>query len=78
MHPSFRDVGRITTGPGGIALAARRFHIGRRLVERSLEVMREREAMAVETIYDAWSEPSSELWHRAGFAPWMVHACKML
>jgi len=56
----------------------RRQGVGRRLVERSLEVMREREAVAVETIYDAWSEPSSELWHRAGFAPWMVHACKML
>ncbi|HYR90461.1 MAG TPA: GNAT family N-acetyltransferase [Terriglobia bacterium] len=56
----------------------RRQGIGRRLVERSLQTMRERHAVAVETIYEAWSEPSSELWQGAGFAPWMVHAYKML
>jgi GNAT superfamily N-acetyltransferase len=56
----------------------RRQGIGRRLIERSLQAMRERGAVAVETIYDAWSEASSEIWHRAGFAPWMVHAYRML
>ena len=56
----------------------RRQGIGRRLIERAVEAMRERDAVAVETTYDSWSEASSEIWHRTGFAPWMVHVYRML
>jgi ribosomal protein S18 acetylase RimI-like enzyme len=56
----------------------RRSGIAASLVNRALEVMRERKAVAAETIYDAWSDASSGLWREAGFAPWMVHAYKNL
>ncbi len=56
----------------------RRQGIGTRLIERGIEAMRAENAIAVETIYDAWSDASTQTWHRAGFAPWMVHAYRML
>lgn len=56
----------------------RRQGIGTRLINRAIEIMRDRSAIAVETVYDAWSDASAETWRRAGFAPWMVHAYRML
>ena len=56
----------------------RRTGIGARLVERALQVMRDRGAVAAETIFDAWSDASGALWREAGFAPWMVHAYRTL
>ena len=52
--------------------------IGARLVQHALEVMRQHHAVAVETIYDAWSDASGALWREAGFAQWMVHAYRTL
>ena len=56
----------------------RRHGIGRQLIDHAIEEMRKADAIAVETIYDAWNEASTKAWHRAGFAPWMVHAYRML
>jgi GNAT superfamily N-acetyltransferase len=56
----------------------RRTGIGARLVQHALQVMREQNVVAVETIYDAWSDASAALWREAGFAPWMVHAFRTL
>lgn len=56
----------------------RRRGIGISLVKRALQAMRDRNAVAAETIYDAWNDESAEIWRRAGFAPWMVHAYRML
>jgi GNAT superfamily N-acetyltransferase len=56
----------------------RRQGIGGQLIDRAIEAMRNANAIAVETIYDAWNEASTQAWHRAGFAPWMVHAYRML
>jgi GNAT superfamily N-acetyltransferase len=56
----------------------RRQGIGRRLIDTAVEKMRGANAVAVETIYDAWNDASARAWHRAGFAPWMVHAYRML
>jgi GNAT superfamily N-acetyltransferase len=56
----------------------RRKGIGRQLIDHAVEAMRKADAIAVETIYDAWNEASTNAWHRAGFAPWMVHAYRML
>jgi GNAT superfamily N-acetyltransferase len=56
----------------------RRTGIGARLVDRALAVMRDRNAVAAETTYDAWNDSSSALWRDAGFAPWMVHAYRNL
>lgn len=56
----------------------RRKGIGTQLIERAIDVMRTADAVAVETIYDAWNDASARAWHRAGFAPWMVHAYRML
>jgi len=56
----------------------RRSGIGARLVQHALQLMRERDVVAVETIYDAWSDSSAALWREAGFAPWMVHAYRTL
>ena len=56
----------------------RRSGIGARLVQHALQVMREQNAVAVETIYDAWNDASAELWRDAGFAPWMVHTYRTL
>jgi len=56
----------------------RRHGIGSRLIDRAIEEMRAANVVAVETIYDAWNDASAQTWHRAGFAPWMVHAYRML
>jgi ribosomal protein S18 acetylase RimI-like enzyme len=56
----------------------RRQGIGRRLIDTAIASMRAAEAVAVETTYDAWNDASAQAWHRAGFAPWMVHAYRML
>jgi len=56
----------------------RRQGIGGQLIDRAIAAMRTANAVAVETIYDAWNDASSHTWHRAGFAPWMVHAYRML
>jgi GNAT superfamily N-acetyltransferase len=61
-----------------VAATFRRQGIGSRLIARAIHAMREAGAIAVETIYDAWSDGSAQTWHRAGFAPWMVHAYRML
>jgi ribosomal protein S18 acetylase RimI-like enzyme len=56
----------------------RRRGIGTQLIDRAIERMRAAKAVAVETIYDAWNDAAAPAWHRAGFAPWMVHAYRML
>lgn len=56
----------------------RRHGIGTRLIARAVEKIRAADAVAVETVYDAWNDASSKAWHRAGFAPWMVHAYRLL
>ena len=56
----------------------RRQGIGSQLIGKAVERMRAAKAVAVETVYDAWNDASSEVWHCAGFAPWMVHAYRML
>jgi GNAT superfamily N-acetyltransferase len=56
----------------------RRQGIGSQLIGQAVDRMRAAKAVAVETVYDAWNDASSEAWHRAGFAPWMVHAYRML
>jgi GNAT superfamily N-acetyltransferase len=56
----------------------RRQGIGSQLIDRAIERMRAANAVAVETIYDAWNDPAAQAWHRVGFAPWMVHAYRML
>jgi len=56
----------------------RRQGIGSQLIGIAVERMRAAKAVAVESVYDAWNDASSETWHRAGFAPWMVHAYRML
>jgi GNAT superfamily N-acetyltransferase len=56
----------------------RRQGIGSQLIGKAVERMRAAKVVAVETVYDAWNDASSEVWHRAGFAPWMVHAYRML
>jgi len=52
--------------------------IGRQLIDHAVGAIRNSNAIAVETTYDAWNEASAHTWHRAGFAPWMVHAYRML
>jgi GNAT superfamily N-acetyltransferase len=52
--------------------------IGAQLVQHALQVMREQNAVAVETTYDAWNDASTAMWREAGFAPWMVHAYRTL
>jgi GNAT superfamily N-acetyltransferase len=56
----------------------RRKRIGAQLIDQIVEKMRSKNAVAVETIYDAWNDAAAAAWHRAGFAPWMVHAYRML
>ena len=56
----------------------RRQGIGGQLIHHALDVLREQKAVAVETIYEAWNDSSTETWHHAGFAPWMVHAYRLL
>src|SRR5215472_16666790 len=61
-----------------VAEEFRRQGIGAELIGRAVEGMKEANAIAVETIYDAWNDASTRAWHRAGFSPWMVHAYRML
>src|SRR5262244_2564683 len=56
----------------------RRQGIGGRLIDTAIASMRSAKAVAVETTYDAWNDASAAAWHRAGFAPWMVQAYRML
>jgi GNAT superfamily N-acetyltransferase len=56
----------------------RRQGIASGLIERAVARMRAANAVAVETVYDAWNNAPAQVWHRAGFAPWMVHAYRML
>ncbi len=56
----------------------RRHRIGSQLIHRAIEEMQRAKVVAVETIYEAWNEASAQTWHRAGFAPWMVHAYRLL
>lgn len=56
----------------------RRHGIASQLIHRALQKMQEANVVAVETIYEAWNEASVQTWHRAGFAPWVVHAYRML
>jgi ribosomal protein S18 acetylase RimI-like enzyme len=48
------------------------------LVDAAIDRMRAANAVAVETIYDERDDASAGLWRHAGFAPWMVHAYRML
>jgi GNAT superfamily N-acetyltransferase len=52
--------------------------IGGLLIDRATHVMKANNAIAIETIYDAWNDAAVQVWQRAGFAPWMVHAYRML
>jgi GNAT superfamily N-acetyltransferase len=56
----------------------RRQGIGSRLISEAIEVMKAANVISVETIYDGWNDAATRAWHRAGFAPWMVHAYRML
>jgi GNAT superfamily N-acetyltransferase len=56
----------------------RRHGIASQLIHRAIQKMQEADVVAVETIFEAWNEASAQTWHRAGFAPWMVHAYRML
>ena len=56
----------------------RRQGIGTHLIEHAIGLLRERDVVAVETIYAAWNDASTETWRHAGFAPWMVHAYRLL
>jgi ribosomal protein S18 acetylase RimI-like enzyme len=56
----------------------RRQHIASQLIDSAIRVMEEAKVVAVETIYDAWNDAAEHTWQRAGFAPWMVHAYRML
>jgi GNAT superfamily N-acetyltransferase len=56
----------------------RRQGVGRQLIDRAIATMRAANVVAAETTYDAWNDASAQSWHRAGFAPWMVHAYRML
>jgi len=56
----------------------RRQKIGSRLIEQAIQRIKAADAVAVETVYDAWNDASASAWHAAGFAPWMVHAYRML
>jgi len=56
----------------------RRHGIGQQLIDKAIRSMRAANAVAVETIYEAWNDASTQAWHRAGFAPWMVHAYRLL
>ena len=56
----------------------RRHGIASQLIHHAVQKMQEANVVAVETIYEAWNEASAQTWHRAGFAPWMVHAYRML
>src|SRR5439155_22705459 len=52
--------------------------IAAQLIRRAVQNMQAANAAAVETIYEAGNQASAAMWHGAGFAPWMVHAYRML
>jgi len=56
----------------------RRQGIAGQLIQQAIQRMRDENAIAVETIYEASSDASVKTWGAAGFAPWMVHAYRML
>ncbi len=56
----------------------RRRGIATSLIDRAIRTSKDRDAAAIETIYDLSNEVSAETWRRAGFGPWMVHAYRML
>ena len=56
----------------------RRQRIASQLIQRAIQLMQEQKVVVVETIYDAWNDAPAQTWRRAGFAPWMVHAYRML
>jgi len=56
----------------------RRHGIASRLIQHAVERMQGEKVVAVETIYEAWNDASAQTWHGAGFAPWMVHAYRIL
>lgn len=56
----------------------RRRGIATLLIEHATEIIRDRNAVAVETVYEASGAAPHEIWRRAGFAPWMVQAHRML
>jgi len=56
----------------------RRHGIASQLIQRAIQTMQGANVVAIETIYDAWNDASANTWRRAGFAPWMVHAYRML
>jgi GNAT superfamily N-acetyltransferase len=56
----------------------RRQGIGTLLVDHALLAMKVLNAVAAETIYEAFDQNAADLWQRAGFEPWMVHAYRML
>lgn len=56
----------------------RRFTVAASLIERSLAQAVRRNAVVVETTYEAASEASVRMWALAGFTPWMVHGYRML
>jgi len=56
----------------------RRQGIASQLMRRAVQNMQEANATAVETIYEASNQASAAMWGVAGFAPWMVHAYRML
>ena len=65
-------------GTGAAGAGTVRWGIGGSLIQHAIQRMKEADAIAVETIYDAWNDAAAQAWHRAGFAPWMVHAYRML
>src|SRR5215470_1867614 len=71
-----RRIGIIDAGYVGEEF--RRHGIASQLIQRAIDKMQKANVVAVETIYEAWNEASAQMWHRAGFAPWLVHAYRML
>jgi GNAT superfamily N-acetyltransferase len=61
-----------------VAEECRRHGIARQLIQRAIQKMQESNVVAVETTYQLGNEASAQTWHRAGFAPWMVYAYRML
>jgi GNAT superfamily N-acetyltransferase len=57
---------------------SRRQGVASRLIQRAIQTMQSANVVAIETIYDAWNDASGQTWRRAGFAPWMVHAYRIL
>ncbi len=56
----------------------RRSSVAANLIEKSLALAARRNAVVVETTYEAASQAAVQTWNRAGFTPWMIHAYRML